>query len=129
MAVLDRMKYDAASADAMGREVNREKILAPKQLQDLIASHNGILERHGTAALRENLKQIRAANHTLHEGATHASLENYTKLAIGIKQRCRRVSDPTETNSSPSNESTNLNESALVLRVKVKLVAEKQLRS
>ena len=117
----------AAATSGLG--FDRTKALPPKELHDLLAVHESSLRHSETRNLRSNIKQLRETLiYSLNECASLADILDYQQLAREIQDFCASIAELSSASESPVDKLDALDESALALKSKIKLVSAKQVR-
>jgi len=117
------------AAATSGLAFDRTKALTPKELHDFLAVHESSLRSSATQNLKSSIKQLRETLiYSLNECASLTELSDYQELTREIKELCKSIAELSSTSESKADKLNVLNESALALITKIKLVSAKQVR-
>ncbi len=117
------------AAATSGLEFDREKAFTPNELHDLLAVQEASLRSLSSRDLKANVKQLREALvYSLSESASLAEISEYRELSNAIKTLCDSLAGLPSSSEVPTDRVNSLNETAISLTAKTKMVSAIQIR-
>lgn len=117
----------AAATSGLG--FDNAKALTPKYLHDLLAIQESSLRSPEAHSLKASIKELREALiYSLNESASLAEISDYQDLSRQIKTLCDTMTESPVVSGGQTDQFNSLNESAIALTARTKLVSAKQVR-